>query len=396
MKHRERTWEALSTTCLFFLSLVLFLVMYLLAYKQAQCTGCDMNAHALSAQALSLRRPLSWIVEIGHPLWHLCVTLLLRLGIGLAHAAALVTAVAKTAQMLLIWWFYRWQLGKDYNGVLTSLLAFATVIVSAIRVASINPHVYQMAGSPNPWHSPTQTMMYVWMLMSILALSISYDQQRVQDSSQCILNWGKTAAFSAVLLCSALAKPVFVQCFFPAAGLYFLVQWIRHPRYTRYFCRLLVSLIPTIVLMLMQLNTYFGARSASGIGSTFIIYTLQTTWRTFLLMNAFPLFVLIITYRQKSSTLYWLTLLTNLCAFAERVLLTETGMRSSHGNWGWALLAASLLLWVLTVPRYAKYLFEKHNLVGKICNVMGFALLLYHILSGLYYVRFLLIGTNSF
>lgn len=357
--------------------------------------GSDLSIHLTNANKIQQIPLQSWLRSIGHPLWHSLVMLLHCLGIPLNQAGVILFTFTKVLSMLMIYWFYQRVLKDVINPFWIPFLAFITVIVAALRVPSINPNVYLYGGSPNPWHSPTQLMVAVWMLPCVYFLTHSYDRQLLAGHG-CTLSWTKVIVFSAMLVMSLLAKPVFVQCFFPGAAIYFLYQWIKKPEFTRYFVRLLISLLPTIPIILFQLNSYFGAESASGMRMMFDPYRLKIELRAALLINAFPIFALLCTIGKHKGSTIPIVVLTTVVAFAENCFLGETGPRAADGNWGWAILAASFLLWIVAIPEYVKALKEKRSWKTILFSVVGTCLLMWHFLSGMYYVHYLLTSGRWF
>jgi len=370
------------------LCILLLGISYPLMHWMILVQNSDLNIHALNADSIAFNSVQTWFQTIAHPFWHFCVLFLRMLGFPFDHAGVIVTAVTKVLLMLVVNWFYRYYLKNSVKPVLIPFLSFITVIVAAVRVPSVNPNVYINAGSPNPWHSPTQIMMMFWMMLCVFFLSDSYDRQ-LKLQTEYHLSWKQVLLFSMLLLASLLSKPVFVQCFFPGAAIYFLYQWIKHPQLTRYFIRLLLSLIPTVLFMLLQLNSYFGTASGSGLIIAFDPDYIFICVRTALLLNAFPLFVLLFSGQRKSGSLQPIVILSNICALAESCFFRESGIRANHGNWDWAVLAASFLMWVVAVPQYVQMLQQKQTWRTILRNILATVLLTWHFASGVYYLYYL-------
>lgn len=370
------------------LCVLLFVTSYSLMHWMILVPNSDLNIHALQADGIAFSPIHTWFQKIAHPFWHFSVLFFRMIGVPFSHAGVFVTAVTKVLHLIMISWFYHRMLKGTVRDVWIPVLAFITVIVAAIRIPSINPNVYINAGTPNPWHSPTQLMVMFWMMPCVYFLTSSYDRQ-LQSGSGCTLSWKQELLFSTLLLASVVSKPVFVQCFFPGAAIYFLFQWIRHPQYTRFYIRLLLSLIPTILFMLLQLNSYFGPESNSGFCFVFDAKQITDSLIAALLTNAFPIFVLTFTDKKQYGSARPIVVLTALAAFAENCFLGETGIRAQHGNWGWAILAASWLLWIISVPPYVKMLRQEQTVRTLLFSIPSSLLLTWHFCSGVYYLYYL-------
>jgi len=349
----------------------------------------DIYLHTEFASMISLRTPSTWFSPIAHPLWHFPVRFLLLFGMPFDHAGVLFTTLVKVAEFLAINWFYHKKLAHLFNRIWIPLLSIVTVIVSAICLPWINPYVYQNAGTPNTWHSPTQLMMIFWMLISVFFLSNSYDRQLKLVGNNCDLSWKRVIVFSLFLVFCLLSKPLFILSFFPGAAIYFLFQWICHPNFSRYYIRLLISLIPTLLFLLLPATTYFGAESNSGIQFFVNSQTIENTLRAALMTNAFPFAILLLNRKKQSSSLTPIILCTYVCACLIRILLHETGSRADHDNFVWAMLGTSMLLWVIAVPQYMEMLQDSQSKSKKIINTACGTLLTWHFLSGVYYIYYL-------
>ena len=365
-------------------------------YNQLWNMETDFYQHAQDADLILIDDFENWYPIIGHPLWHLCTVGLYELGMGSDYAGTTVTTVMKLAQMLIICWFFDRMLRDKINRVWSPLLSLATVLVSAVCIPSINPQVYANAGSPNVWHSPTQTMLLFWMLLCVMFLAGSYERQLKITYKRCDFTWYRMLFFAVILAVSTIAKPVFVQAFFPGAALYFLFQWIRNPQHTRYYIRILISLIPTIVLILFQIGAYYGEESGTGLLLFFnpdqILYTLRIA----LMINAFPLFVILTNPQKQKNVFSALCIFTFVAACLECAFIRETGIRSTHGNFDWALMANSLLMWVNAVPQFIEMLREKRSAKTLTLNLAASGLFVWHLMSGIYYLYMLFTTENWF
>jgi hypothetical protein len=389
---------------------------YFIFYVLVQRPASDISIHAAWASEGSFADPTSFVHHAAHPLWHVLVALLLRIGLTLDQSAALITALCKAAQVWLLGALAAKLLAK--NGWIPALCALVGGVVSAVLVPGMNPTVYLGAGSPNPWHSPTQIMALAMMLLCVpMTASIveSFQKRLPAQGAQTNVPPREAITLSALLVISLLAKPTFMQAFLPAACLYFLALWIRKPRNSAFIGRMMLVAAPAVVVMVLQYVYYFLLFSDTQ-GGVMLYVSWQKTGEVLgkaLLLNAFPIFILFNNASRDMlrKPLYQLTLLMNAVSVVELLVLSETGHRASDGNFGWAMMGASLMLWAVTLPLFAQtvlawvhrrrlastgqpYLEAKPRAeAARLAS--GGALLLWHLASGVYYIVYLLTTTNA-
>ena len=83
-----------------------------------------------------------------------------------------------------------------------------------------------------------------------------------------------------------------------------------------------------------------------------------------------------------------LTVLFNVVAIVEFLILGENGRRASDGNFGWGMMGASLMLWVVCLGRFLR---EAKLRKPEKRHIPGWILLGWHLLSGIYYIGYLLV-----
>ena len=212
---RGAALEALALAAVFFLSFALF-------YRLTLRPSSDISIHATWAAEGNFADLTSFLHHGAHPMWHVLVALVLRLGVPLAHAAALVTAACKTAEV----WLIRRLMGRalpDRSPAALTGLALCVGTVSSL-LTPYNPTVYLGVGTPNTWHSPTQMIAMVWMLICVPLTARCYDRfEAALPDPRANIPWREGALLGALLLLSLTAKPTFMQAFLPAACLFFLV-----------------------------------------------------------------------------------------------------------------------------------------------------------------------------
>ena len=376
---------------MFALSLTIF-------YALALRGGSDLSIHATWAAEGNFLQPRTFLRHGAHPLWHGLVAAVMLVGIPVKWAAALVTAVLKVAELWLIRRLISFFLqGKMKESTIT-WAAVCCAMVMSLCVPWINPTVYYGIGSPNTWHSPTQLIAMVMMLLCVPYAAHCYAEfERLAPlhGAQTLLPWKKAAALGSLLFLSLLAKPTFMQAFLPAAGIFLLAQWWRHPQNSRFFGQIILAVLPAVLFMVVQYMYYFGIIVPSQ-GSMALEVSLQKVLQTLvatLLIQAFPLYVLLTCTKPRDfkSPLLSLTLLLDAVGVLEFLLLGETGRRAADGNFGWGMMGGALMLWIVAMILFLRsFTAARQAGKGKLRHAGGFALLGWHLASGLFYIVYLL------
>lgn len=392
--HEDKRFDAgkwLMIGLFFALSFVMF---YLLTLRPSS----DINIHTLWAAEASFGDPISFVRHVAHPLWHLMVVTLMTIGLPAKIASALITALAKTAEVWLVHRLFTVALNRKYSRGVITLFTAACCSLACFWVPWYNPTVYYGVGTPNTWHSCTQMLVLVFMILSVPLTAWcweSFEKLLPEQGAQTRLPWKQPIALGVLLVIGLLAKPTFLQAFLPAACLYFLVQWIRHPKNSRFFVQIILCVLPAVILMLLQYVYYFG-----NVISTSTSMEIQLSWQKLrytaiqvLLLNAFPLYTLWATRKQKWDTCCILTLLLNIVAILEMIILGEGGSRSQDGNFAWGLMGASMMLWIVCLIRFLKDVRLKKP---EPRHIPGWILLFWHQFTGIYYFIYLLFSGTAF
>ncbi len=389
---------------------------FLLFYALVQRPASDLSIHAAWASEGNFADPTSFVHHAAHPLWHMMVAALMLLGPSLNVSAALITALWKAAEVWLMIELASRLTGE--RGWLVALCGLVGGVVSAILVPGVNPTVYVGAGSPNPWHSPTQIAALAMMLLCVprtAAIVTDFKRRLPAEGEKANVPPREAITLSVLLAVSLLAKPTFLQAFLPAACLYFLVLWIRRPRNSPFFLRMMLVAAPAVVLMILQFLYYFLLFPDTQ-GSMTLMVTWQKTGEVALkavLLRAFPLFALFafVPRETRRTPLYRLSLLMDAMSVLELLLFSETGRRASDGNFGWAMMGSALMLWALTLPAYLRaargwlirrraaaqgrpYLEEEPRAEAVPLGVGG-GLLMWHLAAGIYYIVYLATTLNA-
>lgn len=372
-------------------TLLLLIGSYSIFYQMTIREGSDIGIHAIWAAEGNFHELDSFFHHGAHPMWHVLVAMVMRLGLSREVASALITSLCKAAQLPLAVWVMNAAVPNKLNRTVRTVLAMICLLVSSVRLSGYNPTVYFGAGTPNCWHSCTQTIALVWMLICVPVVAKGYDEFAdglSMEKESFLIPWKKQLGMGLLLLLSLLAKPTFMQAFLPAACIFYLISWIRNPKASGFYWQTIVCVMPAVMLMIAQYLYYFGIIVPSQ-GNMILQVNdgklVDTIIRAVLLL-AFPLYTLFSARREEKNTLFWLTLLMNSVAIIEYLILGEDGRRAMDGNFGWGMMGAALMAWVVSVPRF----FSDLKTGFAFRHVPGIILLIWHLASGIYYIIYLM------
>lgn len=384
--------------------LCLFYAVFAMIYP----LDCDLNIHAGIAKDFDFRDLHSITSRLAYPMWHLLVSALYQLGLPLGTAAALICTLFKGAELWLCQRVMTASLdGRVPRGAITAA-SIALVLVTGLCLPWFNPRVYAGIGSPNTWHNPTQLTVLAMALLCVPYTAhcwAEFERRLPVSGDKTTLPWAKVLCLMILGVATLAAKPTFMQAFLPAAAVMFLVEWIRHPRNTRYFLQIILCFVPSAAYFLLQYLYYTGVvvPFTSGVAIGVTVESFLTTLRNAGLMMAFPLFVLVFGYREGMlrDKMTLLSVLMAAFAVVEAMMFRETGMRQDHGNFNWALMSSAFFLFLTMLIRYMGMLCDfckngARRWYEWLFYTAGGALLLWHLGSGVYYLCFLKASGNAF
>lgn len=114
----------------------------------------------------------------------------------------------------------------------------------------------------------------------------------------------------------------------------------------------------------------------------------KTTLLCVLLMQAFPLYAFAVSRKAvRRDTLFWLTLGLNAVSVLEFLFLGESGRRAGDGNFGWGMMGAAMMSWVVGLSAYFQA--RSAKALSRFKALGGDLLLGWHLISGVYYIVYL-------
>lgn len=331
--------------------------------------------------------------------------------------AALLTICEITTITLTFLFSYKQTKNKNVSLSIAAISSF----VMPMFIVWVQPYRYAGYQSPSIWHNSTYIVMkFLGLLGLMVYLGLCV---KLKDE----LSIGKLIAFSLLLALTTSVKTNFILIFAPAAFIFLIIDiYFKVPIKRIILCAL--TLIPSIGVILFQKYVLFGADTGNGItiDPLYSVY-LRTgqPYFTMILSAAFPVFVFLFNIfsvlkdtvkdfktrdvlRHRVFLLSW-TLWS--VAFAELILLRETGARELDDNFAWGYDFALFLVFVISLIYFVKNMTslkrlitenknEKKNVSVIVLNILyvlaALIILFYHLYCGIYFFIRLLGGATFF
>ncbi len=361
--------------------------------------GIDYEPHEIIALSLDLSNPVEMFKQHPEPLWHLMTLGVYKLThLRIEICAGIVSGLLVDAVYLIGYAAVRKKMPALHGAVIA---VFCTVLnmAAAIYVPWFNKEPYLGQSSPNVWHNPTTIAVKPFALLIFLMVAAEIIRCKESDFEEGISAL-KGILISILLIFSCLAKPSFVQIFYPAIFT-LMVIWlfVYRGKNLKMALQLLLVCVPSLIVMILQFVAAFMSGSGEGGGITFAplqVAGLRTNSIaiSMLLVTAFPLLMLILTIIRKkmgwSEIFAWILFLWGT---TWRLLLAETGERAAHGNFSWGYVLGLYMIWFVSVRSYLELYFNDEMTGTK--RGVGFyiasVVLALHFLSGLYYLFYLIV-----
>ena len=362
--------------------------------------GVDYAPHVKAAADLDFSNLPEMFARHSEPMWHSLARLVAAiLPIPLRYGGYLVSCLAMLAAFLIAVHYLKNEVGE---GRKTQAVIFTTILylVSALYVPFFNKYPYLGQGTPNIWHNPTQIMLRPFMVLFFIILTGEIKRIRETDFTANVSV--KTGIWMAVILVMTnLAKPSFIQIFFP--GIFFMMLcWLvrYHGRNFKMALQLVLVCLPSLFVFILQYLAIFKSGHGKGGGIAIMPFVAARAYTpsvtiSFILLFAFPIAMLIIAARRKmldegNELSLWMLLM----GFLMKILLAETGKRIYSGNFGWGYLAAATLVWYIAMRDYLRIFVGEGKEKGSSRTIAN-VLLGLHFISGIYYLIYLIVFVHG-
>ena len=383
------SWDAIKFTCVRSVVYLSFFFLSLYFYVDFS-KSVDLHLHIGIIEKLDQGKLVA-----PHFLYHLVVYGISKIShISFYDASCFVLASCLVLSAIVIEDMLRFFLKDGYSDYFLLFVSLALMFVSAIYFPLINKYPYKGIWSPNPWHNPTFLAAKPFVLLIFWWYILEITKDRGFEKRFSLIR------ISILLMICALIKPNFVLAFIPSS---FIFCFFLPDKKIFMFSKTVQLLLPVLAVIVFQfLFTYYYDVS----GSSSIRFCFFDTWQFYarsvplavIQATAFPLVILIVLLprlsEDKALVFSWILFIVSLLIFG---LLCETGVRKNHGNFAWTYMSCLNILfvystivflrWVSDIPKNARFFQIKTFLCGSV--------FLFHLLSGLYYVGYLISGYSN-
>ena len=298
--------------------------------------------------------------------------------------------------------------------VLTAMSGF----VAPAYIRAIQPYRYIGYQSGSIWHNSTYIVMKFTALICIILYLFISEKYKEKMSA------GEVIAFAILLAITTSVKTNFILVFAPVALLFLIADRILGvPLKRLLLCALTV--IPSVAVILFQEYVLFGEETGNGIviEPLYSVYLrAEKPYFTMILSAAFPIVILLfnivpvlrdtfLDFKDKKRGLthrfFLLAWAMWFVAFAEYILLRETGQRELDDNFAWGYDFCIFILFVVSIIYFAKTIkeiiekmrnkeFAAIDVFKTIFVVLTAALLIYHTYCGVFFFVRLTQGITFF
>ncbi len=369
-----------------FVSTIVFASSFFLFYKQA-FIGVDLPVHidfalngsSYSVNSLFLRWSYKLIGgEFGCALY-LAIVMVLTL---FASTYLLKTCITDT--------------GKDISFAHCFLPGTALCFIGCIFFPYLNERFYLGTYFTQPWHNSTYLLMRLFGLLTV-AVYIKIRKHYLTDG----ITFKEWFVFFVLLLLTNAAKPNFIIFFAPAMLCELIYDFVKtRAKKAKQIVAFGMAVLCSLPILYFQFGELYPseAEEPSEIFITakyFLEFlTAKNIISHLLTFMPFLLFVTILCIVKKcvnrNLIFGWLMF---LFAYAEKWFIYESGPRLTHGNFGWGLIFAGLILSIICVER----LWFLKKQIKKPVFMSATAILEVMLISGfLYFIIVLVTGKSLF
>ena len=277
---------------------------------------------------------------------------------------------------------------RTYGGntprALLLMFGFLCNVIMPFYVRAAHHQRYIGYQSASIWHNST----YICMkLCGILVLILYLRLEEKYREGFSIREWLSLAG--AFMLANAV-KPSFSLVFLPVMALYLLWDLLQKTPFSKVFF-FGAAVIPSLLVIVWQNVVLFGGDTGNGIeiryGYILTLHSLHPK-ATLLLSIAFPLFVLLLLWKELfRDKWYLMSWLVWGIALVQVTFLSESGARSRDGNfmWGYSFGIFMVTLWsvvkLLQTIKSPKGIFTRKPVLAA-SAITGFAIFAYQCYCG--------------
>ncbi len=283
-------------------------------------------------------------------------------------------------------------LGNTFHEIFYLLMSGVLSFVSGIYVPFFSEFIYLGHGSPNLWHNATFIMVKFFAIVSFYVIMRFYGDEKLRN------NIGYLIWMAVSILLTIYMKPTFAMIFIPAVSIYVLANRLKE---TDYIWKTAVVVLPSVLIMGIMYFLFYGQADPNdpyegrSLGFEFLSvwrYWTPSIFGSFLLVFAFPLYILIVRFKQALNDKYqfvtWLMVLFGMALFAlvaEKNADGEMVKFSYYMNWIGGYLISMIFAFINSFAELMRWTNEEENPEANIKIWVAVSLLALHTMSGIFH-----------
>ena len=274
------------------------------------------------------------------------------------------------------------------------LISFLANIHTAFYVSAVNKQHYIGYQCANMWHNSTYLFMRFFAILTVIAFIKLYEDYEEGPQP------GEWLVFTLLLTVTTGFKASFLTVFAPVMALLLIRDLLYGEKFKRVFS---VGMTVVLPIGVMILQSIVMAGNGGSNGYAFMpFYALKMRGDhpkvSLILSVAFLLavFFIHITDFFKDKFYLW-TLVMWAVGFLEVFLFAETGARSLDSNFMWGYSISLFFAFIMSMVKLCRDIFDKRT--GTVRRILCFAaaaVMLWHVISGVWYFALLLTGVTYF
>ena len=274
------------------------------------------------------------------------------------------------------------------------VISFFANIHTAFYVSAVNKQHYIGYQCANMWHNSTYLFMRLFAILTVMAFLKLYEDYEEGPQP------GEWIVFTLLLTVTTGFKASFLTVFAPVMALLLIRDLLYGEKFKRVFSIGMTVVLP-IVVMVIQSIVMAGDGGSNGYAFR-PFYALKMRGDhpkvSLILSVAFLLVVFFIHlldfYKDK---FYLWTLAMWAVGFLEVFLFAETGARALDSNFMWGYSISLFFAFLMSMVKICRDLVDSGTgIVKRVFCFAAVAVMLWHVISGVWYFALLLTGVTYF
>lgn len=248
----------------------------------------------------------------------------------------LVIAITVLVNYAVVRWYLRYSGHEDVPRVYPQAVSLMLLFTGSMYLPVLHARFYKASWCTYAWHSPTQQLMIMFAMLSLLMFLTIYENYMEHISPALWIGLMITS------IMSVWAKPSFMLVFIPTLIVVFLIELAVHAHegeVLRRFKRLFIfglSMVPSGILILILNGSIYGEGSenkvAMSLGGSDFGYNV---WAAAFCGLLFPAMVFAANSGKLRKLPFQIAVGMLIMGIAEWVVFHEVGTRGEHGNFAW-------------------------------------------------------------